>query len=105
MEVENLGWNIMVALLSAFIGAAGAAWGATWSLREKIMDIKDNHGSRLQTAESKLGITKEGTLTGNGILSEVSRAHRRIDDFLNQEARDIARIDRRNRLQHPGDDD
>lgn len=101
LSAAEIGFGILLALLGALTGAAGAGWGVGWALREQLMAVKQEHGSRLQSAEARIGIDKENRPTGNGLLGEVHRAHDRIDRVLDRERADVRRINARNQRQHP----
>jgi hypothetical protein len=108
VEATEVGFGILLCLVGALTGAAGAGWGVGWSLRERIVAVEQSHGSRLQAAEARIGIDRENRPTGNGLIGEVHRAHDRIDRVMDRERRDVRRIHERNRRQHPrrerGDD-
>jgi len=92
--------TIIVAIFSAFVGASGAALGATWTLREKI----SLNTSRIQIVESKIGINKEGSLTGNGLIGALVTERSRVDALLLREVRENQRINNRNKRNNNEED-
>lgn len=80
------GSEVVLAALGAVVTGAltgiGGAYGAAGAVRkemnawraeakEELNDVKDEHGTRLTRVETRVGITKDGALTGNGLISRV----------------------------------
>lgn len=76
--------TVIGAAVGAICGAIGGAWGANLALRERVARGE----RRIDRLEGKVGVTEDGTLTGNGLIGTVA------------ELRD--RVDLRNDRQHPG---
>lgn len=64
--------------IGALCGGVGAAYGATAAVKQ----ILATHDKRLNRVEQRVGVTEEGTLTGNGILNEIhqQRRHNLVSD-------------------------
>jgi len=75
--------EVVLALFSAALGgmagAVGGAFGATRALQKELQDLKLIHGDRLIRVETRVGITEEGALTGNGLIGTIRNVTRRMD--------------------------
>lgn len=83
--------EVAIALFSAALGgmagAVGGAYGATQSLKKELQDMRTEYGDRLIRAETRIGITEDGSLTGNGVIGTLRSV--------------VKRMDQRNDRQHP----
>lgn len=78
--------DIILAVASSGVGALMGAAGANVGLRSRITALEHDVW---------------GVKGNNGIKASVLLAHERMDRLLERERKDIRRIDRRNRAQHP----
>lgn len=68
--------TLLVGALGTVLGAVGAAYGATAALRTRV----DQHGDRLLRIETRVGLTPDGALTGNGLIGRVVKLEATLDD-------------------------
>lgn len=71
MTMADVGLVVLSGVVGATLGAIGGAYGATSALREKFDSYKGTTDLRLTRVETRVGITKDGALTGNGLISRV----------------------------------
>lgn len=61
--------NLVASMVGALVGASGAAFGLALA-----------HGNRLTRVESKVGITADGSLTGNGLIGSVAEIRAQLQE-------------------------
>lgn len=66
---------VVSTLFGSVAGAAGGAWGVTMALRAKV----ESQGERIFTVETKVGVNKDGVLTGNGLLGRMTTVEGRVN--------------------------
>lgn len=91
MTGAEIGLALVSGGIGSLLGGVGGAFGATTALRRDVADLKTMVNNRLTRVEMRVGVTAEGTLTGNGLIGTVAAL--------------AARVDRRNHFQHPDQDE
>lgn len=82
MTASEVGLVVIGAVVTGALTGIGGAFGAAGAVRreleawrdeakQELHDVKDEHGTRLTRVETRVGITKDGALTGNGLISRV----------------------------------
>lgn len=82
MTASEVGLVVIGAVVTGALTGIGGAFGAAGAVRrelaawrdeakQELNDVKDEHGTRLTRVETRVGITKDGALTGNGLISRV----------------------------------
>ncbi len=82
MTASEVGMVVIGAIVTGALTGIGGAFGAAGAVRremnawrdeakEELNELKDEHGTRLTRVETRVGITKDGALTGNGLISRV----------------------------------
>lgn len=93
MTASEVGLVVIGAVVTGALTGIGGAFGAAGAVRreleawrdeakqelhdvkdeakQELQDVKDEHGTRLTRVETRVGITKDGALTGNGLISRV----------------------------------
>lgn len=72
--------NLVASLIGALVGASGTAFGLVLAMRTNIADLRLEHSTRLTRVESKIGITEDGALTGNGLIGSVAGIHAQLQE-------------------------
>lgn len=72
MTGGEIGLIVLSGVVGATLGAIGGAYGATSALREQLNDYRGRTDLRLTRVETRVGITADGALTGNGLIGRVN---------------------------------
>jgi len=71
------------AVMTGIVTGIGGAYGAAGAVRremgamraetkQELNDLKEEHGTRLTRVETRVGITRDGALTGNGLIGRMN---------------------------------
>lgn len=72
MTMADVGLVVLSGVVGATLGAIGGAYGATSALHEKLDQYKSTTDLRLTRVETRVGITADGGLTGNGLIGRMN---------------------------------